>query len=73
MPSRQSSTRHATDRELWHGGKAVLFDTCEAFMPHFYNFLMEILGVYSKNDYVCRTNNTTIDGEMEWILLWKYI
>ena len=33
----------------------------------FYNFLMEILGAYSKNDYVCRTNNTTIDGEMEWI------
>ena len=36
-------------------------------MPHFYNILMEILGAYSKNDYVCRTNNTTIDGEMEWI------
>ena len=33
----------------------------------FYNFLMEILGAYSRNDYVCRTNNTTIDGEMEWI------
>ena len=34
---------------------------------------MEILGAYSKKDYICRTNNTTIDGEMEWILLWKYI
>ena len=41
MPSRQSSTRHATDRELWHGGKAVLFDTCEAFMPHFLQYSYE--------------------------------